>query len=146
MGEERESGGGTLEGLSCLLLDCDAVTAHSLALKGKDSADISVKDIVGEGIGINPGSATASNFGNASGSSKKEDIAKSLFNMVGEVVGVGSSLCAQKNSMEKIVFVGRASTFPLIQEKLEKTCVMYLIKAVFPENREYATAIGTALQ
>ncbi|MEM4255107.1 MAG: hypothetical protein QXR53_02140 [Candidatus Norongarragalinales archaeon] len=139
-------GGGTLEGLSRLLLGCNAVQAHALALKGRSVLDISVGDIAGGRVGMVPGNATASNFGAAAKNARKQDVAKSLFNMVGETAGVCASLAAQKTGVRKAVFVGRASAFPLIRTSAERACKLYSVKAVFPENGELATALGASLQ
>lgn len=138
-------GGGTLEGLSKLLLACNAVEAHALALKGTSRLDKSVKDIVGSGVGLVPGNATASNFGAVRPNASKEDVARSLFNLVGETVGVCASLCAQKTRVKTAVFVGRASVFPLIRKQAQFACRLYGIRAIFPAKSEYATAIGAAL-
>jgi type II pantothenate kinase len=101
---------------------------------------------VGAGIGNLPGNATASNFGKQNENASKENVAFSLFNMVAETGGVCACLAAEKNGFEKIVFVGRTSTFSLIQKRLETTCQLFNKKAVFPTDAEYATAIGAALQ
>lgn len=146
-------GGGTLEGLSKLLLGTTAVRGHARALRGKNRLDLTVGDVVGSGIGLAPANATASNFGKAIWASShssgahpnKSDVAFSLFNLVAETVGVTSSLAAQKTGCSRVVFVGRASTFSLLRRRLRVTCGLFGIQPIFVKHAALATAIGAAL-
>lgn len=139
-------GGGTLEGLSRLLLQLDVVSAHRLSLNGKPRLDVTVRDIVGAGIGYLPGDATASNFGKPFENASKEDIAFSSFNLVAETVAVCACFGAEKVGLDSIVFVGRTSAFPFVQKRVKIACRLFNKKPFFPKNLELATAIGAALQ
>ena len=112
-------GGGTLLGLGKLLLKTGKVQKiFKLAKKGnKTKVDLTVGDVVGEGIGLLPPEATAANFGKVK-SKKLEDVAASLMGMIVETVGMVSCLAAQKTGEKKIVFCGRVATNPLVQQGL----------------------------
>jgi type II pantothenate kinase len=56
-------GGGTLEGLSNLLLKSSVLSVHQLALHSNESMDLTVADVVGAEVGLLSQDATASNFG-----------------------------------------------------------------------------------
>ncbi|MFH0942795.1 MAG: hypothetical protein V1810_01335 [Candidatus Beckwithbacteria bacterium] len=139
-------GGGTLLGLGKLLLKTNKVEKiFKLAGKGdKAKVDLTVGDVVGQGIGLLPPEATAANFGKVK-SKKLEDLAASLVGMVIETIGVVSCLAAQKTGEKKIVFCGRVATNPIIQHGLTQVCALFQLKPIFPKDGEYATALGAAL-
>ena len=139
-------GGGTIQGLGKLLLKTKTVEKiFKLAEKGdKTKVDLTVGDILGQGIGLLPPEATAANFGKLN-SFKKEDLAQSLIGMVAETIGLVSSLAAGRTEEKKIVFTGRVSTNKLIQKYLSQVCDLFKLSPVFPPRAEYATALGAAL-
>ncbi|KKS79936.1 MAG: ATPase BadF/BadG/BcrA/BcrD type [Candidatus Beckwithbacteria bacterium GW2011_GWA2_43_10] len=139
-------GGGTIQGLGKLLLKTKTVEKiFKLAEKGdKTKVDLTVGDILGQGIGLLPPEATAANFGKLN-SFKKEDLAQSLIGMVAETIGLVSSLAAGRTEEKKIVFTGRVSTNKLIQKYLSQVCSLFKLSPVFPDQAESATALGAAL-
>ena len=139
-------GGGTIQGLGKLLLKTKVVEEiFKLAEKGdKTKVDLTVGDIVGQGIGLLPPEATAANFGKLK-SVKKEDLAQSLIAMAAETIGLVSCLAAGRTGEKKIVFVGRVSTNKLVQKYLSQVCDLFKLSPVFPDQAEYATALGAAI-
>lgn len=139
-------GGGTIQGLGKLLLKTKSVEEIlRLAKNGnRTKVDLTVKDILGKGIGLMPPGATAANFGKLA-SKKKTDLAQSLVGMVAETIGMVACLAAQKTGEKKIVFVGRVGTNKLIQKYLQQVCNLFKLKAIFPQDAEHATAIGAGL-
>jgi type II pantothenate kinase len=140
-------GGGTLKGLYRLLLNKhDIDNLEALARKGNiKNVDLTVKDIVGRGIGkLSPG-ATAANFAKLSDHAEKHDIALGLLNMVGEVVGTLSTFAAKNYGLEKdIVFVGKVTKNRTLMKRLQETVRIFGGKSIVPKNAEFATAIGAA--
>ena len=139
-------GGGTIQGLGQLLLKTKAVEeVFQLAVKGnKTQVDLTVGDILGQGIGLLPPEATAANFGKLS-SIQKEDLAQSLIGMVAETIGLVSCLGASHTGEKKIVFTGRVSTNKLVQKYLTQVCNLFKLSPVFPNQAECATALGAAI-
>ena len=143
-------GGGTIAGLSKLLLHATPQQTEKLALRGSSSLDLSVKDIVGSGIGVVPASATASNFAKAAllpkSKIRKQDLAFAIVNSVAEPIAVIAVLAARERSCaDRIFFTGRVSQNKLFQKRAGATVAMFGGKAFFPRRGEYATAIGAAL-
>ena len=137
-------GGGTVLGLSKRLVGTANIKSLSkLALAGKkEKVDLSVKEAIGSGIGLVPGSATASNFAKAGGSRK--DIAFGVQEMVAEANAVMVTLAAKQTGHKKIVFVGKTPSFPVVKKALKRVLGYYKLSAEFPKHSEHATAIGAA--
>jgi type II pantothenate kinase len=136
-------GGGTILGLSKLLLkEANPKKLAALALKGNLSkTDLSVKDIVGKGIGKLPGNATASNLAKPSGS--KADKAAAIQNLVAESIAVLLAL-ASKQGQKKAVFAGRTLEFPFVKKRLKAAEKMFKADFSFPKSPGFATALGAA--
>lgn len=149
-------GGGTLDGLSHLLLSKPVEDLETLALQSTTASglDLTVGDIVGSGIGLVPADATASYFANASepvGTSAASnvapsDVAKSLLHMVAETIATVASLAADKTGCNELVFTGRVAQNALIQARIRFACQIHGKNAHFPKGGLYATAIGAAIQ
>ncbi|MCD6496235.1 MAG: hypothetical protein J7K54_03115 [Candidatus Aenigmarchaeota archaeon] len=139
-------GGGTFYGLSKLLIGRDPDSTERMARRGTGKHDLTVGDIVGSGIGRIPAKATASNFGRASASYGKKELAHSTLKMIGETIGVMSYFAAKTVGQEKnIMLCGRVSLNPLVKKFIRDTAKLMGAKAEFPENAEYCAAIGAAL-
>jgi type II pantothenate kinase len=141
-------GGGTLNGLSELLLNKPVAELEALASKGTNKLDLVIGDLMEKGIGKLPKAATASNFGKANPSSGQNsgDVAKSLLKMVGETLGVMGALAAKSCKSNEIIFTGRVpEENAAIRKSITKACEMFGIKAIFPENGKYCTAIGAVI-
>lgn len=139
-------GGGTLLGLGKLILHTDsAEKIFSLAKTGdKTKINLTVGDILGQGIGLLPTDATAANFGHLQ-SDKPQDFAQALVNLIAETIGMVACLAAKTTPETKLVFVGRLSTQPLFQTYLKSVCQLFSLTPFFPDNSVYATALGAAL-
>jgi type II pantothenate kinase len=139
-------GGGTLQGLGQLILNTSSPQAiFNLAKAGnRTQVDLTVGDILGQGIGLLPPEATAANFAKLT-SRKKADLAQSLVNMVAETIGVTACLAAQKTQEKNLVFVGRVAANKLIQNYLQQVCQLFKLSPLFPQDGIYATALGAAI-
>jgi type II pantothenate kinase len=141
-------GGGTLNGLSELLLDRPVAELELLASKGTNKLDLVVGDLMELGVGKLPKAATASNFGKANPSIGKNsaDVAKSLLKMVGETLGVMGALAAKSCGSNEIIFTGRVPEENMaIRKSITEACEMFGVRAIFPENGKYCTAIGAVI-
>lgn len=140
-------GGGTLEGLSQLLLQKPVEDLETLAAAGA-GLDLTVGDIVGGGIGVVPADATASHFAKAATeqNAAPSDVAKSLLHLVAETIATVASLAADKTGCNELVFCGRVAQNGLVQERIRFACRIQGKSPLFPENGEFATAIGAAIQ
>jgi len=139
-------GGGTLTGLGKLILNTDsAEMIFELAKKGSRTlVDLTVGDVLGQGIGLLPKEATASNFGKLK-SRKKEDLAQSLVGMVAETIGLISCLTAKSVAQKNVVYVGRLATSQIIKAYLTQIAALFNLTPVFPQSAEYCVALGAAL-
>jgi len=140
-------GGGTLKGLFKLLLNKDDINNLELIAKNGDlnKINLTVKDIVGRGIGNLSAGATAANFGKLRDDTAAKDIALGLLTMVGEVVGTLSTFAAKNHGLEKeIVFIGKVTKNRTLMRNLERTVKTFGGKAYVPDRAEFATAIGAA--
>jgi type II pantothenate kinase len=141
-------GGGTLQGLSRLLLRTQNVaTAEHLAEKGDTSkVDLTVQDIAGQGVGRLPGFATASNFGKVSDDVTDCDVAAGLFNLVGQVIGMVAVFASKACGLEgSVVLVGR-----LTQSRSFLRCIgpvgsLFDVSFVVPERADFCAAIGASM-
>ncbi len=140
-------GGGMLKGLYRLLLNKhDINNLEVLARKGNlRKVDLTVKDIVGRGIGKLPPNATAANFGKLTDDATQNDIALGLINLVAEVVGTLSTFAARNYGLEKdIVFIGKVTRNRTLIRKLQQVVRTFGGRALIPSKAEFATAIGAA--
>jgi type II pantothenate kinase len=139
-------GGGTVMGLSCLMLDTDPDGAEEIARSAGRTLDVTVADIAGSGIGKIPGSATASNFGKACGKCGEPEVAASMFRMVSESVGVMAYFAAKSVGQEgRVLICGRVPVNAIVRKRILYTVGMFGGKAAVPKNAEYCAAIGAAL-
>ncbi|MFD0051179.1 type II pantothenate kinase [Actinomycetes bacterium NPDC127524] len=143
-------GGGTLTGLSSLLLGTDNFEELvSYAAKGdRSQADLQVRDIYGKENPPIPGHFTASNFGKAAqmGIPAKEDIAASLMGMVAETAVLLAAGAAHANSIKDICFIGGTlvNNIPL-KHALKEASAAFGCEAHFPDRGEYSGAVGALL-
>jgi type II pantothenate kinase len=139
-------GGGTISGLSKLLLKMNPDDVEKIAKVSQNNLDITVKDIVGGDLGKIPGDATASNFGKAREKEDEAAIASSLLNMIGEVIGVMAYFAAKSvGQEEKILLCGRVAMNSTVNRRAVETIELFGGKAKIPEKAEYCAAIGAAI-
>ena len=138
-------GGGTLLGLSNLTTNIkDSEKLNSMSLKGnKNNLDALIGDVVND-IGSLYPDVTASNLVKAIKNSNhsNEDIAASISNMIGEVIGTISYLNALLMNVDKVYFVGRVSLLDSVKKGIDKRLRLANISGIYKENREYGNAIG----
>ena len=143
-------GGGTVLGLSKLLLGTtDPIEIAELAIKGNESSvDLILEDVVSGPIGELPSDTTAVNFGKVSkidSEISREDIAAGIVNLVGQTAArVATSVATTFNARE-IVVVGRSPSFNGLKNSLEQAASIMGFSPYFPENGEYASALGALL-
>ena len=143
-------GGGTVLGLSKLLLGTsDPVEIAALAEKGSESeVDLILEDVVSGPIGQLPSTTTAVNFGKVSKMDReyaREDIAAGIINLVGQTAARIATSVAMMFQANQIVVVGRAPSFNGLRKSLEEAASITGFTPHFPENGEYASALGALL-
>ena len=140
-------GGGTLQGLSSLLLktrDIGKVTA--LAMQGDIcNVDLHIRDICRTDLPGLPMDVTASNFGKADQTSSREDIAAGLVNMIYQAIGSSANFIAGNTGIDDFVLIGNMSLPPQCAVQFDRIAKLYGLKFHIPEYREYRTALGAAL-
>ena len=142
-------GGGTLMGLSRLMLNADTVSELEALADGGDldKIDLKIKDLVqGDALSGLSRDLTASNFANIALGATKDDIALGIMNLVFETVGMVSIFAARSRGVKNIVLTGNVTTIPQCIEKYaEFNNLGYGVNFVIPERSGFATAIGAAL-
>jgi len=145
-------GGGTLMGLSKLLLKADNIDHIVEMAEGGNlsNIDLCIGDIsANESVGSMPADLTASNFGNVSDLADKNDVARGILNLVFETVGMVAIFAARSRGVRNIVLTGNLTNLEYCRQKaeyfnnLEKA---YGVHFLIPELAQFATVIGTALQ
>ena len=145
-------GGGTLVGLSKLLLSAETIAHIEEYAEGGDLAniDLRIKDITaGSQASVLSDDLTASNFGNVSDIASKSDVALGIVNMVYETIGMMSIFAARSAGVDNVVWTGNLTRLAFCKEKADFFNSMkttYGVNFLMPERSEYATVIGTALQ
>ena len=138
-------GGGTLQGLSSLLISTSDINEiEKLSNKGnRKNVDHLIGEVVNDIGSLNP-NITASNFAKAKGvkNHKPKDIAASLTNMIGEVIGTTSYLNAMLVGVDKVYFIGRLSLSEAIKEAIDQRLKLANINGIYKENREYGNVLG----
>jgi type II pantothenate kinase len=144
-------GGGTLMGLSKLLLSAETIEhIEEYATSGDiGNIDLRIKDITAGGsASILSADLTASNFGNVSDLASREDLALGVLNMVYEAIGMVSIFAARSVGVENIVLTGNLTRLAFCKTKADFFNSLkenYGVNMIIPKKAEYATVIGTAL-
>lgn len=141
-------GGGTLVGLSKMLLDMNNVDHISeLAEQGSlNRVDLKISDLTRSDIV--PGfsdTMTASNFGKISDLATKSDIACGIINMVFETIGMVSRFAAQNYGIRDIVLTGNLSGVKQAAPLFDTLNKMFDLNFMIPQNSRFGTVIGAAL-
>lgn len=138
-------GGGTLQGLANSILGTSSQSnIDKLSAKGKrENVDLLIGDVVNE-IGSLYPEITASNFARARNikNISNEDIAASLSNMVGEVIGTVSYLNALLIGVQKVYFIGRVSNSNTVKKGIEDRLQLANVEGCFANNREFGNTLG----
>ena len=141
-------GGGTLQGLSKMLLNVTGTdNIISLAKDGDlkninlQIGDITKKDII-PGM---PDYLTVSNFGKVSDLATKSDIALGILNLVFETIGMMSIFAARQFSLSDIVLTGNLTYIPQSVDIFNNINKMFGVNFRIPEHARFGTVIGAAL-
>ena len=144
-------GGGTLVGLSRLLLHAESIDhVIEYAESGDlENIDLKIKHITdNDALSILSRELTASNFGNVSDLATKEDIALGIMNLVFETVGMVSIFAAHQVGCENIVLTGNLTKVAFCETKFAEFNSLkknYGVNFLIPDNSQFGTVIGTVL-
>jgi type II pantothenate kinase len=143
-------GGGTLLGLGRILLGiADPLEIDRLARAGRHAGvNLTIGDVIGEGIAGLPADTTAVNFGKlvqAASAPSNEDIAAGLVNMVGQVIGVVAISAARSQRLDSIVVIGHLADLAGIRTTIAQVGEFYGAPFTFPDQPGYATVLGALL-
>lgn len=141
-------GGGTLQGLSHLLLQTNDINeVNQLALCGESAiVNLNVGDISREEIeGLNE-NTTASLFAKAvENTPSREDIAAGLIHMVLETIGSCAVLSQLNGGFKDFVLIGNMTRLPACQQVFDDLAELYGVRFHIPKYAYYCTALGAAL-
>ena len=142
-------GGGTLMGLSKLLLSAESVEHIAEFAEDGDLAnvDLRIKDITApDSSSVLNGELTASNFGNVSDIASRGDIALGILNMVYESIAMTAMFAARSRGVSDIILTGNLTKLDFCKSKFEQLNGLgYGVKFAIPKLAQFATVIGTAL-
>ena len=144
-------GGGTLMGLSRLLLNAEEIEhITEMAREGDLSkVDLFISDMTAaDSLSELDRDLTASNFGHLSDMATKNDLSKGLLNLVYETVGMVSVFGARSVGVKNVVLTGNLTQLDYCKRKFIQFDGLYEkegIKFLIPQLSNFATAIGTAL-
>ncbi len=140
-------GGGTLQGLSRLLLQTDDIKQVATLAESGNIANINVLigDISAEPLPGLPMDAIASLWGNAKSNAAPEDIAIGLIWMVVQSICSASILSSLGSGIKDFVMIGHLSQLPQCQRVFSATEKLYNVHFHVPKHAEFCTAIGAAL-
>ncbi|MBQ9071100.1 MAG: pantothenate kinase [Clostridia bacterium] len=144
-------GGGTLMGLSKLLLQVEEIEHITEMANGGDlrKIDLRISDMTKENtLSELSRDLTAANFGNVSDIAEKCDVASGLLNMVLETVGMISVFGARSCGVKNIILTGNLTELDYCKKKFVQFNEMYEkegLNFIIPPLARFATVIGTAL-
>lgn len=140
-------GGGTLAGLSRIMLKTDDIKQITNLAKDGDVSKINllIKNISAKPLPGLPMSAVASLFSNAKTNASREDIAKGLIWMVLQCIGSATILSSLESGIKDFVLIGNLSLLPLCREVYPAMEKVYGVRFHVPKYSEFCTAIGAAL-
>ena len=144
-------GGGTLMGLSKLLLNAESIdNIEKLSESGSlDNIDLRIKDMTASNsLDRLEADLTAANFGKLSDLAGKDDIALGIMNLVFETVGMVSIFAARSVGAKNIILTGNVTRLSHCKRKFDEFNhleVGHGLNFVIPERARFATAIGAAM-
>lgn len=140
-------GGGTLQGLSRLLLNTDDIRQVAQLAQAGDISHINVliSDISASPLPGLPMDAIASLFGNAKSNATREDIALGLIWMALQSICSASILSSLGSGIKDFVMIGNLTLLPQCSIVFPATERLYGVKFRIPQYSEFCTAIGAAL-
>ena len=143
-------GGGTLMGLSKLLINAETIEHIAEYADGGnlENVDLRIKDMAAtDSLSDLARDLTAANFGKVSDVAEKSDIALGIMNMVFETVAMVSVFAARSVGVQDIILTGNVTRFDYCRRKFEEmNGLNYGVKFVQPLRSRFATVIGAALR
>ncbi len=142
-------GGGTLLGLTRKMLGVDTVEhIEQLCAEGDlNNIDLRIKDLAQNSKtyqGIDE-DLTAANFGKVSDLATPSDLALGISNMVAETIMMLAVFAARSYHLKNIVLIGNLTNIAPIRSVFEKHADSFGVHFLIPENSQYGTVIGAAL-
>ena len=144
-------GGGTLVGLSKLLLNAETIDHIENYAEGGslDNIDLRIKDIsANNSLNHLEADLTAANFGKLSDIASKEDVALGIMNMVFETIGMVSIFAARSVGVKDIILTGNVTRFTHCKRKFDEFNHLEVGKGlnfIIPKRSRFSTAIGAAM-
>jgi len=140
-------GGGTLSGLSKLLLNThDIHYVSELAEHGNyNNVDLLIGDVCNTDLPGLPLHATASLFGKAETTSSHEDVAAGIIHMVLQTIGSAAVICSFGTQIKDFVLIGNLTQLSQCRKVFSDMEELYGVRFHIPTYSEYCTAIGAAL-
>jgi len=140
-------GGGTLMGLSRIMLQTDDIPQVVQLAQEGDLAhiDVHIGDISPYPLPGLPKDATAALFGNAKSDASKEDIARGIINTVLQTIGSSTILASLGSGIKEYVLIGNLTLLPACNEVFKGLEQLYGVRFIIPKHSEFCTAIGAAL-
>lgn len=140
-------GGGTLMGLSRIMLKTDDIRqVYTLAEDGDlSNIDVRIGDISPDPLPGLPADATASLFGNAASNACREDIALGIITTVLQTIGSSCILSSLDSGIKEYVLIGNLTLLPQCAKVFPSMEKLYGVKFIIPRYSEFCTAIGAAL-
>jgi type II pantothenate kinase len=139
-------GGGTLLGLSKLILGTDDVDEiDRLALAGDAAAvDIMLQEAVGGEVGRLPAEANAVNLGklDKAGDFSRENLAAGLGRLVAQVIAVIAINAANAEGLDEIILIGHLMDLESIRREIALVGTFYDKTFIIPENPGFGTVTG----
>lgn len=140
-------GGGTLMGLSRIMLKTDNVEQVAALAREGDirNIDVLIGDISPEPLPGLPKSATAALFGNAQSNASREDIALGIITSVLQTIGSSCILASLNSGIKEYVLIGNLTLLPQCRTVFPAMEKLYKVRFIIPRHSEFCTAIGAAL-
>lgn len=144
-------GGGTLMGLSKLLLNAEQMSYIERYAEGGclDNIDLRIKDMTeANSLTKLEGDLTAANFGNLSDMASKEDLALGIMNLVFETVGMVSVFAARSVGAKDVILTGNITRLAHCKRKFDEFNNLDIgrgLNFIIPERARFSTAIGAAM-
>lgn len=141
-------GGGTLQGLSHLLLGTSNVQhVQEMAMRGEISPiNLSIGDITTDGLSELTADATASLFAKVHKTNPDDsDIAKGLVWMVLETIGSCAVLSQLNGGFKDFVLIGNLTRLEECKEVFPMMEELYGVHFIIPKYAPYCTALGAAI-
>ena len=140
-------GGGTLSGLSRIMLKTDDVKQIANLAKEGDVSKINllIGDISAKPLPGLPMNAVASLFSNAKANATREDIAKGLIWMVLQCIGSATILSSLESGIKDFVLIGNLTLLPACKDIFPAIGNLYGVRFHIPQHSEFCTAIGAGL-